>query len=66
MTDVAFDPDQAIVSALTRALWQSQQITKFEDLDGQDWGELSLHLQGHASAWYFRRRDALLKKQVEQ
>lgn len=27
---------------------QNEQITQFADLDGQDWGELSLHLQGQA------------------
>jgi hypothetical protein len=54
--------NQVIVGALTKALWQSQQITEFADLDGQDWGELSLHLQGRASAWYIDQREALQAK----
>jgi hypothetical protein len=57
-TDVDFDVNHAIDAALIEALWQTQRITQFEDLDGQGWGELSLHLQGHAPAWYFRRREA--------
>jgi hypothetical protein len=57
--------NQAIVGALTKALWQSQQITEFADLNGQDWGELSLHLQGRASAWYFERKEALRAKRRE-
>ncbi len=64
-TDVDFDVNHAIVSALTKALWETQRITEFEDLDGQDWGELSLHLQGHAPSWYFRRREALQRKAHE-
>lgn len=50
---------QAIIAALTKALWQTQQISEFGDLDGQDWGELSLHLYGLAPTWYFDQREAL-------
>jgi hypothetical protein len=60
------NPNQAIADALNRALWQSQRITEFADLDGQDWGELSLHLHGLATPFYFKRREALQKKRVEQ
>lgn len=52
---------QAITIAATKALWQNQQITEFDDLDGQDWGDLELHLNGAVPDWYFNRRDALLK-----
>jgi hypothetical protein len=45
-SDGHFDVNHAINTALTKALWQNQQISEFEDLDAQDWGELSLHLQG--------------------
>jgi hypothetical protein len=56
------DANQAITAALTEALWSNQQITEFEDLDGQGWGELYLHLQGRASHSYFKRREALQAK----
>jgi hypothetical protein len=61
-TDETSDVHQAITTALTKALWKNQQITEFEDLDGQDWGELELHLQGLAPPWYFNRREALRKQ----
>jgi hypothetical protein len=61
-TDSNFNADSAIVAALTKALWETQQITEFEDLDGQGWGEFSLQLQGHASPLYLHRREALRKK----
>ena len=61
-TDSNFDANSAIVGALTKALWETQRITEFEDLDGQGWGQLSLQLHGHASPWYFSRREALQKK----
>jgi hypothetical protein len=57
--DLHFNVDHAIANALTQALWQTQEITEFEDLDGQGWGELSLHLHGHVPDWYFQRRDAV-------
>jgi hypothetical protein len=60
------DVHQAIFAALTKAMWQNQQITEFEDLDGQDWGELELHLQGLATPWYFSQRDALRKMWAER
>jgi hypothetical protein len=41
--------NEAITTALMEALWQTQEISEFADLDGQDWGELSLHLHGQAS-----------------
>ena len=56
-----FDANQAIVSAVTEMLWQNQQITEFSDLDGQDWSELSVHLQGYASRFYWSRKNALQK-----
>jgi hypothetical protein len=54
------DANKAIVGATTKALWQTQQITEFEE--GQDWGELSLHLNGLVTPWYFDRREALGKR----
>jgi hypothetical protein len=50
--------------ATTKALWQNQQITEFEDLDGQDWGELALRLQGKATPWYLDQKEALIKMQA--
>jgi hypothetical protein len=47
---------QAIQYALTNGLWDSYRISEFEDLDGQDWGELTLNFQGSAS-YYIQRRD---------
>jgi len=55
--------DQTIVGALAKALWQNQQITQFEDLDGQAWGELALHLYGEASRWHFEQREALMRQE---
>lgn len=65
-SDEYFNAYQAIVGALTKALWQTQQITEFDDLDGQDWGELQLQLRGVASPWYIRRREALQKARARQ
>jgi len=59
------DPHQVIVAALTKALWDTQRITEFADLDGQDWGELSLQFNGLATAWYFNRRELLRKKRAD-
>jgi len=47
---------QAIQYALTNALWGSYRISEYKDLDGQDWGELTLSFQGSAS-WHIKRRD---------
>jgi hypothetical protein len=58
------NPNQAIVGALTKALWGTQQITGFADLDGQDWGELECSFVGLATNWYFNRRQALQKKRA--
>src|SRR5262249_30438907 len=59
------DPNQAIVGALTKALWGTQEITEFGDLDGQGWGELQCTFVGLATGWYFNRRDALRKKRAD-
>jgi len=40
---------------MTKALWSDQRIKEFVDLDGQEWGDLSLQFQGYASDWDFRR-----------
>jgi hypothetical protein len=58
-SDENINVNQAIVGALTKALWYNRQITEYEDLDGQDWGDLSLHFHGQATPWYFNRREAL-------
>jgi hypothetical protein len=55
---------QAIHFALTKALWATQEITEFEDLDGQDWGELELSLHGSAE-WYIARRQGWRKTAAE-
>jgi hypothetical protein len=47
---------QEIERAMTRAVWGTIHISGFDDLDGQDWGELELTLEGTAR-WYVRRRD---------
>jgi hypothetical protein len=59
------NPNQAIVGALTKALWETQQITEFADLDGQDWGELHCTFVGLATGWYFNQREALRKKRAD-
>jgi hypothetical protein len=43
--------------ALTKVLWQTQQITQF-GFDGQGYGQLELWLEGSA-IWYVERRQAL-------
>jgi len=43
--------------ALIEPLWQTQEITDL-GMDGEDWGELELRLDGTA-AWYLVRRRAL-------
>jgi hypothetical protein len=48
---------QFIDAAMMKALWSGQQISEYEDLDDQDWGELSLTLYGTPS-FYFRRKKA--------
>jgi hypothetical protein len=48
--------------ALTRALWQTQHIMQ-SDLDGTDYGELELRLEGSA-AWYLERREGLRRRQA--
>lgn len=47
-------------AAVTRVLWQTQEISEFDI--GEGWGDLELQLNGSAS-WYFRRREALRKQQ---
>lgn len=61
-SDENSDLHQAIADAVMKALWQTQQITEYANLDGQDWGDLELHLRGVAPRWYFNRREALLKE----
>ena len=48
---------QSFRTAMTKVLWYGQQISEYEDLDGQDLGDLSLTLYGNPS-FYFRRRKA--------
>jgi hypothetical protein len=59
------DPSQVIVATLTKALWETQRITEFADLDGQDWGDVSLQFNGLATDFYFTRREALRKKRAD-
>jgi hypothetical protein len=35
-------------------LWDAIEISEFEDLDGTDWGEIELQLNG-AAEWYIKR-----------
>ena len=46
------NPNEAIVGALTKALWETQRITEFAD-----WGELSLRFNGLATRLYFDHRE---------
>jgi hypothetical protein len=48
--------------ALTKVLWQTQYIMQ-SDLDGTDYGELELCLEGSA-AWYLERREGLRRQQA--
>jgi hypothetical protein len=59
------NPNQAIVGALTKALWDTHHISEFADLDGQGWGELHCSFVGLATPWYFNRREALRKKRAD-
>jgi hypothetical protein len=49
---------QSIHVALTKVGWQTHQITGDAELDGTDWGELELQLNGSAT-YYLERREAL-------
>ena len=49
--------------ALTRVLWQTQQISEF-GMEGEDYGELELQLNGSA-VWYFERKQALRKQRAQ-
>jgi hypothetical protein len=57
-----FQTQMNIDRALTEPLWQTQQITDL-GMDGEDWGELELRLDGSAN-WYFGRRQALHNQQA--
>src|SRR5262249_24400042 len=59
------NPSEAINAALTNALWQTQHISEYADLDGQGWGELHCTSVGRATDWYFRRREALRKMRAD-
>ena len=61
-----YDAGQAIFGALIKALWDSQTITEYKDLDEPGWGELEVHLQGSASEWYFSRRALIQKQRAER
>jgi hypothetical protein len=55
----------AIEQAMTRAVWNTlNHISGFEDLDGQDWGELHVTLEGTAN-WYFGRRNCEAFRQLK-
>jgi hypothetical protein len=60
------NPNSAIVGALAKALWETQRISEFADLDGQGWGELHCTFVGLATDWYFRRRQALQEKRIDR
>jgi hypothetical protein len=75
LTDIALhvsDPDQnsseylrtrhCIDSALMQVLWQTVAVSEF-GMDGEDWGQLELRLNGIAT-WYLVRRDALRKREA--
>lgn len=52
-----FQTRASIENALLKVLWQVQQISEF-NIEGQDYGELELRLDG-TPVWYFQRRQAL-------
>jgi hypothetical protein len=55
----------AIEQAMARAVWNTlNHISGFQDLDGQDWGELEVRLEGTAF-WYFGRRDCEAFRQLK-
>ena len=51
------DVRQAIAEAVMKSLWQTQQITEFDDTGDQV--GLKLHIQGLVPRFYFNRRNAL-------
>lgn len=53
-----------IISGVTQVIWQTQQFSRYR-IDGGDWGELELQVNGAAS-WYFTRREELRKKQAAE
>ena len=48
---------RSIHAAMTKALWDGQHISEYQNLDDQDCGQLTLTLRGTAS-YYFRRKKA--------
>jgi len=54
----------AIDRALTAVLWETQHIYE-NNIDGQDYGELELHLSGPATR-YFQRREALREQDAAE
>jgi hypothetical protein len=57
-----WETQQAIDRALTQVLWQTQHISEF-GMDGEEFGDLEVQLNGSAS-WYLVRREALRKRQA--
>jgi len=55
---------QTIHYALTKALWDAHRISKYDDLDGTDWGELELNFHGSAE-WYIVRRNGWRQTRAE-
>jgi hypothetical protein len=45
---------RAIHFALTKCLWDAFEVSEFADLDGMDWGDFELRLDGTAE-WYIKR-----------
>ena len=52
---------QSINYALTRTLWDNYRISRNDNTDDEDWGELNLTFDGRAN-FYIDRRDAPARK----
>jgi hypothetical protein len=57
------DARSQIQKVITEVLWRTQQISEFS-IDGEEYGELDLQLDGSA-AWYFLRKQALRNESVK-
>jgi hypothetical protein len=64
-TEEYFQAQQAIDRAMTEALWQMNQVSRFGlDFVGDDYGEIHLRLDGTAT-WYVGRRDCEAFQQLK-
>lgn len=60
----ALAAERAIQLALTKTLWGTHEISKFAELDGQDWSEVKVSFSGNPE-WYMLRKSSWRKIMAE-